>query len=637
MPRTTQEETLGGMFLAAFYPEEFLEEVRARNDIVDVVGAYVRLTRKGRNFWGLCPFHNEKTPSFSVSPDKDMYYCFGCHAGGSVFQFIQHVERCDFPDAVRLLAERAGLEPPKTTQARQDDKRPLYFDAMRAAARFYHSQLYAPQGQKGLEYLHKRGVSDAIIRRFGIGWAPEQGDALIRHFEEQGMDIKALAPIYLTGEKNGRRYDFFRRRVMFPVVDRRGNVVAFGGRVLDDSQPKYINTPETPIFKKRENLYGINLVHKRKQVDKLFIAEGYMDVVSLHAAGIDWAVATLGTALTVEQARLLKRYTNNLYLGYDGDSAGQQAMLRGGDVLRQQELNIRVVTFPKGMDPDDFARAKGQAGIEDLIENSDSLNDYLLKIVGSKYDMSINEERVRYVEQVCRDVLIKIESPIEREAYVKVLAHRSGISAPAIEEQLSRIKGGSGGRGEKTDRLVKNIDRAVGNAKESHNQPGNDGAGASKAMDSALAKAEETLALIALQNRKKAAELKSLFSIKDFGLPHVRSVLETLWEADDAPSESALQAGLEPKEYAQLARMRMEYDNIGDMAAVFADCATQMQMRKISSRIYAIGVELESDAINDEQRATLKRELAQASTVQMSLKSGRGSLQLGSGDEEEAF
>ncbi|MDD3243628.1 MAG: DNA primase [Eubacteriales bacterium] len=578
--------------MAGFFSEDFIEEVRARNDIVDVVSGYVRLTKKGRNYWGICPFHHEKTPSFSVSPDKEMYYCFGCHEGGSVFKFIQQMERCEFPEAVRILAERAGLEIPET-KGPGENRRDALYGACREAAMFFHEQLYQPDGRAALEYLTKRGLDERMIRRFGLGWAPAQGDALVRRLESKGFTREQMRQACLAGENAKGCYDFFRGRVMFPVIDRKNRVVAFGGRVMDKSQPKYINTPETVIFKKRENLYGINLVHRLRRVEKMFLVEGYMDVVSLHMAGVDFAVASLGTALTVEQARLIKRYCGSVYLGYDGDSAGQNAMHRGGDILRAEGLETRIVTFPDGMDPDDFARAKGLAGVNDLLDAALPLNDYFITALGAQYDLESTDGRAKYVSRCCTDVLSKIVSPVERDGYITQLARRTGISATAIAEELSRM-------GAATPPPTP-VEAPAPTAKAGQGAP-------AQPVDRAAVAAEETVLRMALQSPRFREQLKRDARPEDFTAPALRELAELLLGDRQSLTPAALAETAGAETCSEVSRLLVSQDDAAQSPQLFEDCIRELQIRRIESRISAINDELRTNGANDARRSDLKRQ-----------------------------
>ena len=353
--------------MAGRFPSEWIDEVRDRSDIVSVVSEYVPLKRKGAKFWGLCPFHGEKTPSFSVDAERQLYYCFGCHAGGNVITFVMNMERMEFPEAVVHLAERAHMEVPERTGADPAPKkdRDRLYAALTAAAKFYYKTLYSPQGERALQYLHGRGIRDNVIRRFGLGATAAGHASLTQHLKEQGFSDKELTEANLALERGGRVFDTFRDRVMFPIFDPRGRVIAFGGRVIGQGEPKYLNSGDTPVFNKRRNVYGLNFL-KGGRRDRLRLVEGYMDVVSLYQHGVDGCVATLGTALTPEQIRLMKRYAPEILLTYDGDGAGQRAIARGLDLFEAERVPARVTVVPDKMDPDEFVRARGGQALEEL-------------------------------------------------------------------------------------------------------------------------------------------------------------------------------------------------------------------------------------------------------------------------------
>jgi len=425
-----------------YYPDDFIQEVISRNDIVEVISAYVALKRKGRNYWGLCPFHGEKTPSFSVKADQQFYYCFGCHAGGNVIGFIQSIERLDFSESVKLLAERVRLPLPELMGGgNQKDKGAIkqkMQEAMRDAAVFYHAMLNSPAGRSGYEYLKSRGISDSIIKRFGLGYSGTEWNSLTEHMMQLGYEGDLLTEAGLSGKNEKGFYDKFRNRVMFPIIDYRGRVIAFGGRVLDDSKPKYLNSPDTPVFNKRYNLYGIHCMRQIKDIPDIVLVEGYMDVIGMHKAGFPRAVASLGTALTEEQARLLKRFTANVYICYDGDEAGRNAALRGMDILSGEGLKVRVVSLPDGMDPDDYAGKRGLAGIQDALQAAVPLNDYKIRLIEEKYDLSDEEQRKDYVTECCRQVLAGITAPVELSMYIKRLHMQTGFPELAIEAETQR-------------------------------------------------------------------------------------------------------------------------------------------------------------------------------------------------------
>ena len=391
------------------FSQEFLDELVARNDILDVVSSYVHLTKKGNNYFGLCPFHNEKTGSFSVSTDKQIYHCFGCKKGGGVINFIMEEENLSFPDAVRFLAKRANMEVPEETEDREASRRRArILELNRAAARFYYENLNAPQGQAVLEYLKKRKISRKTAMNFGLGASLDQWDSLLTAMIAAGYTKRELLAAGLVVQNSkGRLYDKFRNRLMFPVIDVRGDVVGFGGRVLDKSEPKYMNTPETITYSKRRILYGINLAKKTKRPN-FILCEGNIDVITLHQAGFDNAVASMGTALTTEQTRLLSRYTKELVLCYDNDGAGRNATQKAIELLNNSEFTVKVLNIPNRVvdgqpvkqDVDDFIKNRGAAAFERLLSGSENHVEYQLENVSAKYDLTDDQQRVAYAEEV---------------------------------------------------------------------------------------------------------------------------------------------------------------------------------------------------------------------------------------------
>ena len=355
------------------FPPSFIDELVARNPVEEVVGQYVTLKRSGSNMFGLCPFHGEKTASFSVAPDKGIYYCFGFHKGGGAVNFMMEVEGLSYPDAVRALAKRVGMEVPEDEQYqsryRQQER---LWALMKEAGRFFHEQLYAPVGKQCLDYVQSRGLSKAIVTKFGIGFAPDSWNALVDAMRKKGYTDQELRDADLVGEKNGRIYDRFRNRLMFPIIDVRGNVIGFGGRVLDDSKPKYLNSNETLIFNKRKNLFGLNLAKKTKETSMILV-EGNIDVVALHQYGFDNAVASLGTSLTEEQVSLLSRYTEQVILTYDSDEAGQRAAQRAIPMLEKAGLRVKVLQMKDAKDPDEFLKKFGADRFKMLLQDSSNL------------------------------------------------------------------------------------------------------------------------------------------------------------------------------------------------------------------------------------------------------------------------
>lgn len=417
-----------------------MNELISRNDIVSVISEYTQLKQKGGRMWGLCPFHPEKDPSFSVSPDKQLFHCFSCKAGGSVVQFIMQAENLPYIDAIKYLAQRAGMDLPNEVDdaslREQKAKRDRMYSANRDAARFFRSMLMSDAGANARQYLLNRGIGGTIATKFGLGYSPNDWDGLFRHMTSLGYTRDELieAGLCVKGRKDpSATFDFFRGRLMFPVIAANGAVIAFGGRILGgEDGAKYMNTGDTLVYNKRHNVYGINLMKGRKLSD-LIIVEGYMDVISLHQAGIDNAIASLGTALTGQQARLMSRFAPKVIYAYDGDNAGQKAMLRGIDILSENHIEARVIVIPGGMDPDEFVRSYGSEAFLKLKDSSLSAAQFKLESIRSHYDFSSPEDRGKYAVEACR-FLSSLE-PVEREMYFKVVSECSGIDIATIRKQ----------------------------------------------------------------------------------------------------------------------------------------------------------------------------------------------------------
>ena len=428
------------------FPQSFMDELTARSDIVDVVGSYVQLTRKGSNLFGLCPFHSEKTGSFSVSPNKQIYYCFGCKRGGGVVNFIMEEENLPFPDAVRFLAKRAGMEVPEEEGDREAGRRrQRLLDLNRDAARFYYQLLQQPEGQAVREYLARRRITRQTAVRFGMGASLDAWDVLLTAMTKKGYTKSELLEAGLVVQnKNGGLYDKFRNRLMLPVIDTRGDVVAFGSRVLDKSEPKYMNSSETPVYSKRRVLYGLNLAKKTKRPN-IILCEGNLDIVTLHQAGFDNAVASMGTALTVEQTRLLSRFTKELVLCYDNDNAGKIATERALQILNNSEFSVKVLQLPRRLvdgeyvkqDADDFIKYQGADAFERLLTGSENGVEFRMEQVAGKYDLASDEARVAYCEEIS-SLLAGLPSAVEREIYTVRAAETAKISPEAMRLEVQR-------------------------------------------------------------------------------------------------------------------------------------------------------------------------------------------------------
>ena len=423
------------------FPPAFLDELTARNPIEDVVGQYVTLKRSGSNLFGLCPFHGEKTASFSVAPDKGIYYCFGCHKGGSVINFQMEIEGLSYPDAVRALAKRAGMEVPEDEQYQSKYRQQERLWALhKEAARFFHSQLYAPVGQEALNYALGRGMNKYILTTFGVGYAPDSWDALVNTLRKKGYTEQELrdSGLVTVSRKNGNLFDRFRDRLMFPIIDVRGNVIAFGGRIIkkDSDAAKYLNSPETLIFNKRKNLFGMNLAKKTKH-PYFILVEGNIDVVALHQYGFDNAVASLGTSLTEEQAALLSKYTEQVVLIYDGDNAGQNATKRAIPILEKAGIQVKVLQLRDAKDPDEFLKKFGPDRFKILLEESSNRVEYQLNAILKKYDLRDDDQKVKYLQESA-ELICTLSSSVQREVYSGRVAETAKISMEAMKMEVGR-------------------------------------------------------------------------------------------------------------------------------------------------------------------------------------------------------
>ncbi len=433
------------------FPEAFLQELEEKNPIEDVVGQYVSLTRRGSNLFGLCPFHNEKTPSFSVAPEKGIFYCFGCHKGGGAVNFIMEIEGLDYPDAIRFLAKRAGMEVPEDDPRRVSSlrRKEHLWKLCRDAARFYHNTLKSPQGREGLQYLLSRGLTKKTIVSFGLGFAPNQWDGLKKAMLEKGYTIEDLQDAGLVRTKHRQKtdengntvdsvstYDWFRNRVMFPIIDVRGNVIGFGGRVMDGSEPKYLNSPESMIFNKRKNLFALNVAKKTK-MEMLVLTEGYMDTISMHQYGFDCAVASLGTSLTQEQAGMLSKYTKQMVLCYDGDQAGQNAAKRAIGILEKTGITVKVLRMQGAKDPDEFLKKYGAERFKKLLGMSENQAVYQLESIRRKYDLSADDAKVEFLKEAA-ELVASMGSSVEREVYSNRAAEMAGVAPDSMRLEVSR-------------------------------------------------------------------------------------------------------------------------------------------------------------------------------------------------------
>lgn len=422
------------------YSEELIEEIRSSNDIVDVISKYITLKRSGRNFFGLCPFHKEKSPSFAVSPDKQIFHCFGCGAGGNVIHFISKIEGLDFKDTLELLANRVNIELP-TLDNLEDDKtarlKSKVYEINKIAAEFYHENLYKPASKTAQEYIKKRKLDNRTLKAFLIGYAGNFNELYLLLKQKGYTEEEMLASSLVKRTENGGYMDSFRKRLMFPIQDVRERVIAFGGRVLDDSKPKYINSPENIVYSKGRNLFGLN-VAKKHDTRKIIIVEGYMDAISLYQRGITNVVASLGTAMTEAQGRLLRRYSEQVILGYDADGAGQAAILRGMEILQNLGCDIRVLQIEGAKDPDEYVLKYGPERFQKCVDNAISLVEFKVKVLLKELNIEKTNDKIKFLNEIAK-ILAKVTNQMEREIYVDKIAKEYKISKEAIYAEVNKL------------------------------------------------------------------------------------------------------------------------------------------------------------------------------------------------------
>lgn len=500
-------------------PDSFLQELIAKNDIESVVSSYVSLKRRGRNLVGLCPFHGEKTPSFNLYPETSSFYCFGCGAGGDVITFIRRIENLSYMDAVKMLADRAGMAVPEQDRNDAGAKvRMRILEANREAARLFHSFLYSSGGRVGLEYYYSRGYTDATIRHFGLGYAPQSYEFLRDNLRKKGFHDEELVLAWLCARSRSGKgiYDIFRNRVIIPIIDVRGNVIAFGGRVLDDSKPKYLNSAETQVFKKTNNLFALNFAKQSKH-ERLILCEGYMDVIALHQAGFTNAVAALGTSFTADHARLLARYTDEVVLIFDADAAGKKGAQRAIGLLRETGLRIRLVTIPEGKDPDEFIKRHGPERFKLLLERAANDVEYRLMELGNRHLLDTSEGKVTYLREATQ-LLAELNDPIERDVYLGRLAQDLAVSKDALKSQLEyQLKR------RKKQQQEKQMSQVLRRAEETTKKVNPDAAKHVRA-----ASAEESLLGLLLLRPDYLNVVSKQLSPEDMVTPFNRGVYETL-------------------------------------------------------------------------------------------------------------
>ena len=561
----------------AYYSDELIEEIRSGNDIVDVISGYVRLTKKGSTYFGLCPFHNEKTPSFSVSPNKQMYYCFGCGAGGNVITFLMEYENYTFPEALEVLANRIGVELPKqelsAEQKRASDKKARLLEANKEAAKYFYTLLRSERGSRAHEYFKNRGLSEKTLQKFGLGYSDKYSDDLYRYLRTKGYEDELLKDSGLVSidEQRGG-YDKFWNRAMFPIMDVRGKVIGFGGRVMGDGKPKYLNSPETKIFDKSRNLYGLNIARTTRK-KYLILCEGYMDVISMHQAGFTNAVASLGTALTSGHASLLKRYTQEVLLLYDSDEAGIRAALRGIPILREAGVNSRVVDLKPYKDPDEFIKNMGAEAFEERLNQASDSFMFRVSIAESEFPMEEPQGQNRFFER-CAEMLLELKDELERNLYIEAI-----------------VKKYRGQYGVSTEDLRKRVNTLAlkGTPAENRIQP-KSGSQNKKKKETASEQAQKLMLTWLVTYPNVFDKVAQYLTPEDFVVPLYREVAQMLFQqreegqVNPAKLLNSFTDSEEQREVASLFNATIHLENQQEQDQAFADTLLRIKSESLAER-----------------------------------------------------
>lgn len=567
------------------FPQAWLDELRERSDIVQVVSRYVQLTPKGGRYWGLCPFHGEKTASFTVNPQRQMYYCFGCHVGGSAINFVMEMEHLEFQDAVKFLAEQAHMEIPQMVGGREDaatkSQKERIYEANKQCARFFHSQLWKKENEQVLAYLYSRGLDDQTIRMFGLGSAPMRSDGATQAMRSLGFTDDELVLAGISVRRDGRVYDMFRQRAIFPIIDGQGRVLGFGGRALGDIKPKYLNTGDTPVFNKRLGVFAHNLLKKQRGLKRVILVEGYMDVIALTQAGLPGVCATLGTALTIEQARLLKRYAPEIWVSYDGDAAGQKAILRALEIFEQENIRARVLDFPGGMDPDEYIREYGLEGLDSLTPMDAAT--YRMKQEMQGRDLSTQEGRTEYA-MACAKHLAKVKEPVELENHVRSLMLATGFSREVLLAQIGRSE------------LIEKEKRPAYSHVARPLEENTDG------VDTETAAAEKQLLLLLAEGRIEPGTVTA----EDFISSERRALAEKL--ISGMTPGAILESMSDENARARAASILQRDSGAGEegQLRMAGDCLRVLHKKRIEGKIAALQKELATQSGEDKRKTLLK-------------------------------
>ena len=582
----------------ARYSEEILNEVRQSNDIVDVISQYVHLKRSGRNFFGLCPFHNEKSPSFSVSPDKQIFHCFGCGVGGNVITFVSQIEGLNFVETVQMLAERANIQLP-TLQNNGDTQREILKDKVykvnEFTAEYYHQNLYKPQAKMAQEYVKKRQLTNETLKSFRIGFSGKF-DELYQELKKQGFQEQEILESGLVNKnERGQYIDRYRNRLMFPICDARGRVIAFGGRVLDDSKPKYINSPENVVYSKGRHLFGLN-VAKKGDTKKLLIVEGYMDVISLHQRGITNVVAPLGTALTEQQGWLLRKNSEQIILSFDSDDAGIKAKLRAIDILQNMGCDLRVIQLEGAKDPDEYILKYGNIRFQNAVDKAFSVVEFKVKILKKELNLDNTNDKIKFLNEIAK-LISKVDNTMEREVYIEKIAKEYDISKEAIYAEVNKLTY----KNDKSEKILEKVKPVITHKKVE-----------TKEVPQAIKRRENTIISILLSGDLSIFEIiKQNIKPEDFQDKINHEIAKKLYEEFEKGNSNinGIIDTLEQEQQNQITMIMAEDYEIEDLEKAIDDIIQAYKRDKLNNRKLEI-LELLEQTSNNEEKKELEKELS---------------------------
>ena len=585
------------------YSEELIEEVRNSNDIVDIISQYVVLKRSGRNYFGLCPFHKEKSPSFSVSPDKQIFHCFGCGAGGNVFHFISKIENVNFVESMQLLADRAGITLPTLDNSEDSKKQYLkskVYEINEIAAQFYHENLYKPTSKPAQDYVKKRRLDNKTLKAFQIGYAGRYNELYHELVKKGYKEEEILASSMVLKNDDGKFVDRFRKRFMIPIRDVREKVIAFGGRVLDDSKPKYINSPENIVYSKGRNLFGLN-VAKRNPMDKIVIVEGYMDAISLYQRGITNVVASLGTALTEAQGRLLRRYANKIIISYDSDAAGQTATMRGLEILQNLGYDVRILQLddPNVKDPDEYVLKNGSGRFNLCVDKAISLVEFKVKMLKKSMTTDTTSDKIKFLNEVAK-ILARVDNNIEKEVYIERISKEYNVSKEAIYAQTNKLQY-SNSIGEK---ILEKPNLVINTHRKNEN---------SEISEAVIKRENMVIAILLTEGIKLYEKFKQVITADEFKYPVNKEILQKIYDEFEKGNDninSILDSLQDEEILKQITKIMADDYDIQDMNKAVLDVIKIYEKEKIISRRNKILSLLENTNITNDEKASLEKELS---------------------------